>query len=116
MESSIYGRTTFEQFSDIDHISDTLERKDSHCQERQQRSKTYPSDLRQGHKPVVIDVNGLPHPLPLPLGLGCSYPRQPRIDPLPVDDGDITRGHSVTPGEVRRTLVTLQGAPEVILI
>ena len=116
MESSIYGRTTFEQFSDIDHISDTLERKDSHCQERQLRSKTYPSDLRQGHKPVVIDVNGLPHPPPLPLGLGCSCPRQPRIDPLPVDDGDITRGHSVTPGEVRWTLVTLPGAPEVILI
>ena len=79
------------------------------------KEKTYPSDLCQGYKPIVIDVNGLPHPQPLLLGLGCPGPGQPRVDPLPVDDSDITRGHSDTGGgEV--TLVTLPGAPEVILI
>ena len=56
----------------------------------------YPCDLRQGHKPIVIDINSLPHPPPLPLGLGGSRPGQPLVDSLPVDDGDISTGHGVT--------------------
>ena len=67
---------------------------------------TYPGDLGQGHKPVVIDINCLPHPPPLPLGLRGSRPGQPLVDLLPVDDGDICTGHGMTCDTGGREAVT----------
>ena len=57
MESSIYGRTTFKQFSNIDHISDTLEREDPHCQDVKNNN--------EGEKPTLVTSARDTNPLSL---------------------------------------------------
>ena len=65
---------------------------------------THPGHLRQRHEPVVVAVDLRPHPPPQRAVLGRAQVRQPRVDPLPVDDGG--GGHGARGHVSRVTRVT----------
>ena len=72
---------------------------------------THPGHLRQRHEPVVVAVDLRPHPPPQRAVLGRAQVRQPRVDPLPVDDG--RSGHGAR-GHVSRAVTCHAGDVSVV--
>ena len=97
----INGRTTFKQLIHIDDVPDSLATVWSGEVTIHPPVPTHPGHLRQRHEPVVVAVDLRPHPPPQRAVLGRAQVRQPRVDPLPVDDG---RGGHGAGGHVSRAV------------
>ena len=114
MKCCVNGRTTFKQHIHIDDVPDSLATVWSgevtiHLHLRQ--VPTHPGHLRQRHEPVVVAVDLRPHPPPQRAVLGRAQVRQPRVDPLPVDDG---RGGHGARGHVSRAVTCHAGDVSVV--